>query len=299
DVDGVAEVVEADPCRSVVALREGRIAVHARDLGGGELVVRTARADVRVIGTIFEVDVQRSLEVRVSEGIVAVNVTDGPRVRLERNERFSLEDGVQPWDGAPFETAVRAWSEGGPVAEPAAPNEGAAGDGPQSDLDGELGPDGREPTDDSEAVPSDSAPSVHAELGEPSTEQASERASPSQPRLSVDELFTAAESARRNGDLAEARRFYRLAGQRRGTTAESAWIRLARLELQAGSPSAALRALQRRRGSVFVAEASWLKVQALEAAGRLAEARRVADRLVRRRGSTPQGRAAAAWLDSH
>ena len=67
---------EASPCRTLIALESGTVAVHAKDLGGGELRVRTKRGDVVVHGTIFAVteDVA-SLEVEVVVG--NVTVTDG------------------------------------------------------------------------------------------------------------------------------------------------------------------------------------------------------------------------------
>src|SRR5262249_12334412 len=68
---------EASPCRTIIALESGTVAVHAKDLGGGELRVRTKRGDVVVHGTIFAVtEDDSSLEVEVAEGNVTVTDRD-------------------------------------------------------------------------------------------------------------------------------------------------------------------------------------------------------------------------------
>lgn len=74
-----AELAEQTACRTVLALDRGRVAVHARDLSGGELIVRTSRGDVVVHGTIFDVRAEgdgAELAVSVAEGVVGV-VTGG------------------------------------------------------------------------------------------------------------------------------------------------------------------------------------------------------------------------------
>lgn len=117
-----------------------------------------------------------------------------------------------------------------------------------------------------------------------------------------DTLAIRAEAARRQGDLATARELYRQAGAGRGPTSEGAWIRLARMELDAGDPRAARRALTSRARfgeGVFGAEAGWLLVQVREAAGDTSGAVAAARRVLARHAGTPQARAAQRWLDAH
>ena len=78
-----ATVSKLEPCLTVLALERGRVTVHARDLGGGTLLVATRRGTVEVHGTVFAVDLEgpsRSprhpdevgLRVAVAEGLVGV-----------------------------------------------------------------------------------------------------------------------------------------------------------------------------------------------------------------------------------
>ena len=62
-----------DPCQLKLRLQEGRVSVHAADLGGGELRVVTPSGDVVVHGTQFAVEhTRRALTVEVAEGRVAL-----------------------------------------------------------------------------------------------------------------------------------------------------------------------------------------------------------------------------------
>lgn len=103
-------IVEATPCSTTFALRAGGLAVHARDLAGGELVVRTDSGDVVVHGTIFSVSVDAparpgvppALQVSVAEGEVGVVVrgraSDGAGnlevARLRPGEGARVEHGL-------------------------------------------------------------------------------------------------------------------------------------------------------------------------------------------------------------
>ena len=135
---------------------------------------------------------------------------------------------------------------------------------------------------------------------EPTLDSESTRSASPSARQTVEELVRDAELAQRRGDLHRARALFRRAGARSGPTAEGAWIRLARLELNRGHSAAALRALRDRsrfgRG-FFGAEAAWIEVQARSEEGDRAGARRAARRLVRRYQGTPQSEAAARWLE--
>lgn len=87
--EGDARMLELAPCLTEAALTRGAIYVHARDLAGGRLVVRTALADVTVTGTAFAVYFDdRGLGVAVVEG--SVQLSRGLRVvgRVGAGERL-------------------------------------------------------------------------------------------------------------------------------------------------------------------------------------------------------------------
>lgn len=83
---------EATRCRTVIALGSGRVSVHARDLGGGELVVRTGDTEVRVRGTIFAVDrASTDVTVDVLEGRVVVRRAETKPVEVAAGRRLELD----------------------------------------------------------------------------------------------------------------------------------------------------------------------------------------------------------------
>ncbi len=93
------ELDASDPCRVLVRLDDGRVDVHAADLGGGELRVVTPGGEVVVHGTVFAVEHRASaLTVDVDEGRVAVSRPDGQvlvdagrRVRVTREGALEQE----------------------------------------------------------------------------------------------------------------------------------------------------------------------------------------------------------------
>lgn len=115
------EIVRAEPCSTIFALSSGSVAVHAKDLADGELIVRTATGDVVVHGTIFSVALGGHLaapggpvlEVRVAEGEVGVvaraAAPSGDDVELAR---LHPGDGtrVEPLRGADGGRSLRASS---------------------------------------------------------------------------------------------------------------------------------------------------------------------------------------------
>lgn len=130
----------------------------------------------------------------------------------------------------------------------------------------------------------------------PVAEPAAERSAP--PRASeARELLIAAEARWRAGERDRARALFRRVGSGRGTLAEAAWIRLARLELSGGDPERAVRAVraQRRRfpRSRFGAEALWLEADAERRRGRTQAMEAALERLRRDHPDSPQARAAA------
>ena len=75
-------VKESSACRTVIALGAGRLSVHARDLGGGELIVQTRSAEITAQGTLFGVTQdEHGVTVEVAEGRVLVR-------QLNQNRRF-------------------------------------------------------------------------------------------------------------------------------------------------------------------------------------------------------------------
>ena len=72
---GARAALAHEPCQTTLTLDGvGRVLVHAEDLMGGALVVRTSAGDVTVHGTVFDVRIDRRsrLAVAVAEGEVGV-----------------------------------------------------------------------------------------------------------------------------------------------------------------------------------------------------------------------------------
>jgi hypothetical protein len=117
---------------------------------------------------------------------------------------------------------------------------------------------------------------------------------------SASALLSEAEAERRLGHIEAARDRYRAASALSGLDAEVALLRWARLELAQANAQGAEGALRRYRELFptphFAAEARWLEVRALAAAGKREEARRIALEVRERFAGSPQARAASAWL---
>jgi len=256
-----------DGCRLRVRLLDGRVSVHAADLGGGELRVLTPAGDVIVRGTVFAVaHAQGALIVEVDEGLVSV-VHQGQTLA-------AALDGGQRLRVAPAQA---------PVTEPLDPAERAAlratlGLAPNAAAAGEH--------DSAEAVRAARTLRPHAQSA----------AAPS----SADELVAEADALWRRGELERARERYRQAGALSGATAEAAWLALARRELAIDRPAAARAALQAYRARFargqLASEAAGIAFRAAVQEGDLETARRSAALLQRRHPGTPQAEAAARWL---
>ncbi|MEM9193487.1 MAG: FecR family protein [Myxococcota bacterium] len=266
-------------CRTTLRLTSGTVLVHARDLGGGELSVHTPHARAVVTGTIFRV--------RTDEEGIEVEVLEGS-VRVERDEQVLGNVG----------TGDRLrWS-----------SIGSSGRASESVIESSA----REETLAAVAAwdTADHAPESNTVALAPVSEALARTAREERVRdrveetpLSDAELAAEAEAARASGNAALARRLYRRLGARRGATAEAAWIRLARMEMSRGNGRGALAALGERsrrfsRGSLAI-EARWIEVQAHQATGSVARARRAAEDLVSRYPRTPQGQRAERWLEAH
>jgi ferric-dicitrate binding protein FerR (iron transport regulator) len=84
-------VKESSACRTVIALKAGRLSVRARDLGGGELIVQTRNAEVVAQGTLFAVTQDEGgVTVEVAEGRVQVRRLDQNQRVVEAGSRLTL-----------------------------------------------------------------------------------------------------------------------------------------------------------------------------------------------------------------
>jgi tetratricopeptide (TPR) repeat protein len=255
-----ATLEQSSSCRTVIALDTGRVSIHARDLGGGELVVRARGADVAVRGTVFAVELEgEDVVVEVAEGTVVVNKAGVSDRRVPAGTRVTFAQGL--------------------VAESALSTQDR-----QALLETTL------------AVPAP-APALDADQAQRSEETS--RARPSTNNAS-ERLLSRADTLRRAGDLDGARRLYREAGNGSGPSAEAAWLALARMELAAGDAKAARDATTERqkrfKGGALGPEALWISVRTYRQAGNTDAARKAAQDLVRRWPKSPQAAAAKRWL---
>jgi hypothetical protein len=291
---------EASPCRTLIALDSGTVAVHAKDLGGGELRVRTKHGDVVVHGTIFAVTQDdASLEVEVVVGNVTVtdrndshSVTTGQRLLLsavgsaqgslvkDRERALRAALGVPEVIGLetlPSSQSARPGTTPAPVVSPPTASLKASSPIARAEEPAKSNP----PVPEVKLDTDDATPKV---------------APPAQDPLAL------AERARRDGDYAQARELYRRAAEGTGVTAEAAWVALARMELSLGHAAQALQATKRRqerfgRGTLGP-EALWIDVRSYRQMGDIPRARELASSLVEHWPSSPQAHAAQQWLSA-
>jgi ferric-dicitrate binding protein FerR (iron transport regulator) len=275
--DSTVHLVESLPCKTTIELSGGTVTVHAKDLGGGELAVRTKDGEVLVHGTIFAVtETGDSLSVEVVEGRVLVahkaeRVTLGAGERLLASE-LGLARGSLGNDRA---KELRAF-----VVAPEV-----------------VGFDALQPVDSETALrkPSPGATMARAKPGVEPVDLASTESPDA-------DLLAQAEAARRGQDYSRARELYRQAAQAGGATGEAALVALARMELGLGQATAALDATRRRRErfgqGTLGPEALWIEVRSYRVAGDQERARTLAKELVRTWPSSPQARAADQWLSA-
>lgn len=275
--DSAVRLIDASPCKTIIELSTGTVTVHAKDLGGGELAVRTKDGEVAVHGTIFAVtETGDSLSVEVVEGRVLVTheaerVAIGPGERLLASE-LGVARGALAGDRA---RELRSL-----VVAPEI-----------------VGFDSLRPAD-AEREARKPSPGISSPKAKPGVEPVD---LPSTEGAEVD-LLTQAELARRAQDYARARELYRQAAQVGGASGEAALVALARMELGLGQPSAALDATRRRRErfgqGTLGPEALWIEVRSYRTAGDRERARTLAKDLIRTWPSSPQARAAEQWLSS-
>jgi Tfp pilus assembly protein PilF len=276
--DSDIRLLEASPCKTIIELAAGSVTVHAKDLGGGELAVRTRDGEVRVHGTMFAVtQTGDSLAVEVVEGHVLVSHR-ATKLTVDGGERvLASELGVARGTlGQDRARELRA-----ALAAPAV-----------------VGFDALKRVDSENLArkPSGASGAPRKVEGEP------EAVNLASDDSGDTDLLAQAELSRRGHDYARARELYRQAAQAGGATGEAALVALARMELGLGRASAVLDATKRRRErfgqGTLGPEALWIDVRSYRLEGDQERARALAKELVRTWPSSPQARAAEQWLSS-
>ncbi len=279
---GELTVSAPDGCTTELSLLDGRVDVHARDLGGGVLRVRAGAAQVEVRGTRFSVSREGgAVAVAVREGHVVVSNGDEPEVHLRGGDRWER--------GGPVATAQppalddpRLASAEPASAEPASAEPTSAQPGARTLVDGPAPPVAGEPAPRPVGV-------AGAERG-----PVAGRSAPSAPEPGA--TLREAERRWRAGERDRARALFRQVGLGEDTLAEAAWVRLARHELQAGSPARARQAARSHRRRFprgrLGAEALWILAQSARRLGDAGGADRAVDELRARYPDSPQARAA-------
>lgn len=304
---------ELAPCRAIFDLAQGTVFVHAKDLGGGELSVRTPTGEAHVRGTMFSVTQRDTLEVGVVEGVVEVTAADGTHEKVRAGQKLIVgaKGGPirQSLTGDERQEIERAFD--GKVAV-IAPSDLFDDDAPSRprrvrkvkrvhrDEKSVTGTAPREDDIEEEVIEEEPAP--HQEPKDPLWPKPEKKAEPP-PQKSAEELATFAESMRKAKEWDRARTAYREAGALSGASAEAAWLRLAQLELELGKTDAARGALDERtkrfgKGTLAI-EAAWILVRVLEKSNALEDARDAAESLVRDYPRAPQAEAARQWLAQH
>lgn len=266
----------ADRCETAIALTEGSVVVHARDLGGGTLIVHAGNTEVIVHGTIFAVTrTSESAVVEVVEGRVVVR-RGGQEYTLSAGQRLTVSPigvGTSRLD----ETAARLLREqlGPPTSNVVGIDSLPPAIGASRVAAGAVAPKER----------NNSVPGVATKLDETASDA---------------DILERAETARREARYADARTLYRQVGAGSGPTAEAAWLSLARMELGLGNLSAARDATEERRHrfgtGTLAPEAMWIDVRIDRQAGDVARARRTAEQIVQNWPTSPQAAAAKRWL---
>jgi hypothetical protein len=164
-----------------------------------------------------------------------------------------------------------------------------------------------------EALPASDRAALRAALRDDAPLQAAVRndhparaPAPAAPRVrapTAAEIVAEADAMWVRGERDHARERYRQAGALTGPTAEAAWLQLARRELEANAPGAAREALLQYQAHFahgkLAAEADGIAFRTAVKMNDVAEARRVAQRLVATAPGTAQADAAKRWLETH
>ncbi|MBI2376180.1 MAG: FecR domain-containing protein [Deltaproteobacteria bacterium] len=290
--------VKLESCAIALALERGRVVVHAKDLGGGELSISTPEASVRVLGTLFSVErTNGSFRVEVAEGTVEVS-SAGAREVLRHGEAVTrtASGRLERLVGLEVPDLRKELADGPPALAEAEPRPKA-----------EARPSGAEARPSgAEARPSGARPAARSPRPKPGKARppvAEPKQEVTSPPPTAEDLVRQAALSKQSGDLDSARALYRAAGSLPGSAAEAAWVALARLELSARRFRATFDALDERArrfpaGDLAV-ESAWIAVQAHTENHEPQRARAQAEALLRAWPDSVQGRAARAWLDEH
>jgi hypothetical protein len=253
-----ARVESLGPCATVIALERGRLIVHARELGGGELRVRTGTEEVVVRGTVFAVERK--------PGSVAVEVAEG-RVDLMRREPISISAGER----------IRV--RGASLEREPLPRKR------EQQMLVEVGLLAQRP----EPIPTKVSKKRRVKRSEPEQEPA--------PEPQPEDLMQRAHEARKRGDLIAARELFSRAGTHL-EAAWISLARMELDASRAGAAIDALEQRARRFGDGSLAiEAAWLRVRALDAKGDRTGARAAAREILDRWPRSPYAESARRRLE--
>lgn len=268
--DTQVSIVQAAPCVTQLALRDGTLTVRARNLRGGSVLVDTLHGQIRAEGAFMRIaTLASSTSVSVVEGEVVMRSAAGAeKVVAGRSIKVNRE-GVE-------RAALSEQERKNVLGAFDAPAEASA-----------------QPAEDTGTKTTVAVRNPRLRPTQPSPQKVKPEP---EPTLSATDLLAQADALWRKGDYAASRQAFRTAAKDPGTIGEAAWVRLARLELSAGSSEQALSALKARKSrggkGTLGAEALWLEAQALERMGRSAEARATAQTLLRDYPTSPQAAAA-------
>ena len=259
DPDTDAKIVGEDACRTIVDLREGRVTVHADDLGGGTLAVRTSRGEVTVHGTIFSVAARdQVVTIEVEEGRVAWTAKGEPAVYLGASDRLVV--------GAP---AAATTALAPTPDEPPEPERPA------------VTPKKRKSRPRKQAR-------LRAEPPKPKRPSSSDLVRRAEALRRASDAPGARAAYRAAGQI----------GDSTGEAAWIALARF-ELELSQPKAALQALAERRRRfgAGALELEAEWIAVRALSASGQTGRAAQRAKQIVRRWPKSAQAQAASAWLE--
>lgn len=267
--DGELSMSAPDSCTTELELAVGRVTVRVDDLGEGTLRVLAGEVVVEVRGTRFTVvRGEAHVAVDVEEGHVLVRAPGEREIHLHAGERWSRGS----------RTASAELGTGAPNVDE--PNLGEPNLGERS----------------VEAPPTDAVePNGEPDLRHRVVRQRGHREEPA--ALSEAERLREAERLWRAGESGRARAIFRDVGGGRGSTAEAAWLRLARLEVATGELVSArtVLATQRRRfpRSRLGPEVLWLQADVARRLGDTAGRSRALAELRERYPDSPQARSAS------
>ena len=285
--DARVHLVKATGCQTTIKLDFGEVTVHAKDLGGGQLLVETDLGRVEVLGTVFSVEKRKHVRIEVAKGKVRFRSRRGKKAEIKKRGRLLVSSETPRREEVSDLRVEELLKKVGLHKEPVV----------EADNSMTL-PEPMQKNRSSRPARRTKRKRVAAKARKrPAVSVPSEEASPT---MSATHWVEQAELARDQGALDRARKYYLRAAEGGDATAEGAWVALAKLELGRGRPKAALSALQLRREQfgegVLGPESTWLTLVAQKKLGRTGGAQKTALRLIQRWPNSEQATAASAWL---